>query len=41
VEVWVEGIEEKVEAARGAGKKWSERADMGRWNNYLVFGEWN
>ena len=39
VEVWVEGIEEKVEAARGAGKKWSERVDMGRWNNYLVFGE--
>jgi hypothetical protein len=25
-----------VDAARGG---WSERVDMGRWTNYLVFGE--
>jgi hypothetical protein len=36
VEVWMQGIGERVDAARGG---WSERVDMGRWNNYLVFGE--
>ena len=39
VEVWERGVEEKVEAARREGRAWSERVDMGRWNNYLVFGE--
>ena len=39
VEVWERGVEEKVEAARREGRRWSERVDMGRWNNYLVFGE--
>jgi hypothetical protein len=40
VEVWMEGIGEKVEAAKEQGSKWSDRVNMGRWNNYLVFGEW-
>ena len=39
VEVWERGVEEKVEVARREGRRWSERVDMGRWNNYLVFGE--
>jgi len=39
VEVWLQGVGEKVEGARVGGRKWSERVDMGRWNNYLVFGE--
>jgi hypothetical protein len=39
VEVWMEGVAKRVEAARGEGRRWSERVDMGRWNNYLVFGE--
>jgi hypothetical protein len=41
VEVWMQGIGERVDAARGEGTRWSERVDMGRWNNYLVFGECN
>lgn len=39
VGVWMKGIEEKVEAAREVGRKWSGQIDMGKWNNYLVFGE--
>jgi cytochrome P450 len=39
VEVWLKGVEERVEAAIVDGRKWSERVDMGKWNNYLVFGE--
>ena len=39
VEVWLRGIGEGVEEARAEGRRWSEGVDMGRWDNYLVFGE--
>lgn len=39
VEIWVKGVEENVVAMGASDRRWSKRIDMGKWNNYLVFGE--
>lgn len=37
VNVFMSRIETGVEIAKARGVRWSEKMDMGKWNNYLVF----
>lgn len=37
VNVFMSRIETGVEIAKARGARWSEKMDMGKWNNYLVF----
>lgn len=39
VRVWEREVGRRVEGAMGEGKKWTAGVDMGKWCNYLVFGE--
>jgi hypothetical protein len=40
VRVWEEEVGHRVEATKTNGNRWTEGVDMGKWCNYLVFGEW-
>jgi hypothetical protein len=39
VRLWESEVGRKVKSANGEGKTWTAGVDMGRWCNYLVFGE--
>lgn len=40
VRLWETEVGRRVESAKEEGKTWSAGVDMGKWCNYLVFGEW-
>jgi hypothetical protein len=40
VRVWEQEVGLRVEATKKSGNKWTDGVDMGKWCNYLVFGEW-
>ena len=40
VRLWEAEISRRVRGAKEEGKTWTAGVDMGKWCNYLVFGEW-
>ena len=41
VRLWETEVGRRVEAAKALGNTWTAGVDMGKWYNYLVFGEWD